>query len=187
MKILFVTGNQRKMRDARAACEPFGITVEQLKPHIDEIQHHDPLEISRHKAAQAFALAKQPVVINDASWNIPALNGFPGGYMKDVAEWFTPQNFIDLLNGQDAKICCIETVIYIDGTQEKVFQEEYWGRIADQPKGTGNSIEQVAMFGDKTIGEYHQVGELAIDPKECIWHGFVHWYSEYAKPDITQS
>lgn len=22
---------------------------------------------------------------NDSSWSIPALNGFPGGYMKDVA------------------------------------------------------------------------------------------------------
>lgn len=177
MKISFVTGNQRKITDARAACAPFGIEVEQLKFHIDEIQHHDPLEISLHKARQAFAQAKQPIVINDASWNIPSLNGFPGGYMKDVMQWFTPEDFITLVNGKDNKICCIETVIYTDGSEDKVFQGEYWGSIASSPKGTGNSLERVATFNGKTIGEYRQADQLAIDPKEYIWHDFAQWYA----------
>ena len=34
------------------------------------------------------------IVVADTSWSIPSLNGFPGGYMKDVAEWFTPEDFI---------------------------------------------------------------------------------------------
>lgn len=181
MKIHFVTSNQRKIMDARAACSLFDIEVEPLEFPIDEIQHHDPLQISRHKAQQAYQLAKQPIVINDASWSIPALNGFPGGYMKEVAAWFSPDDFIRLVQGKDNRICCIETVIYIDGDHQEVFQGEYWATVSPKPRGVGNSIEQVAVFGGKTIGEYRAAGKLAIDPKDYIWHDFAKWYVDWAK------
>ena len=51
---------------------------------MDEIQHHDPLKITEAKVKSAYEKAGQPVVVNDSSWEIPVLGGFPGGYMKDV-------------------------------------------------------------------------------------------------------
>ena len=83
-QITFVTGNSRKFEEASSVLQQYGVTVEQLQLDIDEIQHHDPLEITKAKACAAYQKAGRPVVVNDTSWKIPALNGFPGGYMKDV-------------------------------------------------------------------------------------------------------
>lgn len=91
-KILFATNNQRKIREAMVACEKFDVEVEQVKLEIDEFQSNDPQKISKEKAEAAFLLVKKPVVVTDTFWNIPALNGFPGAYMKDVAEWLKPED-----------------------------------------------------------------------------------------------
>lgn len=96
-KILFATGNERKIGEAKAACDDFGIEVEQVDLDIDEIQAHDPTVIAKHKAQEAYKQVNEPVVVTDTSWNIPVLGGFPGGYMKDVSAWFEPQDFISLM------------------------------------------------------------------------------------------
>src|SRR5688572_22705003 len=112
MKIYFATGNDRKLGEARMACEPFGIEVEQVLLDTNEIQSHDPLAVSRHKAEEKFRLFKKPLVVTDTSWSFPALRGFPGSYMKDVAGWFTEQNFLNLLRGeQDQRVSFTETII----------------------------------------------------------------------------
>ncbi|MDZ7785726.1 MAG: non-canonical purine NTP pyrophosphatase [Candidatus Saccharibacteria bacterium] len=179
MKITFVTGNPRKLGEAKEACKPFGIEVGQTKLDIHEIQHHNPIQISKHKANEAYDLIKTPLVINDATWKIPALNGFPGGYMKDVAEWFSPEDFIALMkNKRDKRLCCVETVIYKDKNVEKIFHREFWGEVSNNPKGSGNSIEQIAKFNGKTIGEHRDQGRFAFDAKDYIWHDFAKWYSE---------
>ena len=178
-EILFATGNERKIGEARLACQDFGITVKQIKLVIDEIQSHDPIEISQHKANEAFKQAKSGVVITDTSWSIPALNGFPGGYMKDVAEWFTPEDFITLIaSKKDRRISFTETIIYQDDTRTKTFSKEYFGEIVTTPRGNGESIEQVAEFDGFTLGEQHDKGRFSHDPKDYIWYQFAQWYAQ---------
>lgn len=177
MKIKFITGNDRKLSEASLACEPFGIKVEKIKLEIDEIQSHDPTQISKRKAKDAYSLINMPLVINDATWRIPALGGFPGGYMKDIAEWFRPEDFISLMSKKhDRSICLVETVIFRDESTEKIFQKEYWGEISKTPKGTGNSIEMVAMFDGETIGECFDAGRFAFNPEDYIWNDFAEWF-----------
>ncbi|MEI6054317.1 MAG: non-canonical purine NTP pyrophosphatase [Candidatus Saccharibacteria bacterium] len=180
MNITFVTGNQRKLGEAKQACKDFDIEVEQKQLEIDEIQNHDPIKISIHKANTAFKLLKRPIVVNDSSWTIPALNNFPGGYMKDIAEWFTSKDFINLMKDKaDKRIGCIETVIYRDKDLTKIFHKEFWGEIATKPKGkSGNSIERVAIFNGKTLAEFHDEGRFAYESKDYIWHDFAKWYAK---------
>ncbi|HTE21771.1 MAG TPA: non-canonical purine NTP pyrophosphatase [Candidatus Limnocylindria bacterium] len=176
--ILFATDNDRKIGEAKAACRDFGIDIRQIKLEIDEIQSHDPLKISLHKASRAFELAEKPVVITDTSWNIPALSGFPGGYMKEVADWFTPEDFLTLLAGkQDRRVSFTETIVYKDSRQTKTFSKEFWGEFADKPRGSGLSIEQVAVFDGKTIGEKRGQGKFSHEPKEYVWYDFAKWFS----------
>jgi XTP/dITP diphosphohydrolase len=184
LKIVFATGNNRKLAEARAACKDFNIHVEQMTVEINEIQHHDPVEIAKHKAAEAYRLVKSPVVINDTSWSMPSLKGFPGGYMKDVKEWFEAQDFINLANSKnDNRINFIETIIYIDGETTKIFNQEYKGKIADKPRGTGNSLESIAEFDGVTLAERHDRGEFSHKPEEYIWYQFATWFS---KKNITK-
>lgn len=177
-KLLLATGNERKVGEARAACDGFGIEIEQVKLDIDEIQSRDPVVIAKHKAKEAYWQTNTPVVITDTAWRIPALNGFPGGYMKDVAEWFEPRDFIGLLSGyEDETICFTEIIVYTDGDNTEVFKQEYEGRIVDKPRGEGESIEQVAEFNGQTIAESRNQGEFSHQPEDYIWYQFAQWYT----------
>jgi len=68
--ILFATPNDRKIKEAKAACDKYEIKIEQIKLDIAEIQSDNPEEIGRDKIDKAIAQTKKPVVITDTSWNI---------------------------------------------------------------------------------------------------------------------
>lgn len=179
-KLLFATGNIRKLGEAKLSCDLFGIDVEQVQLDIDEIQSHDPLVISKHKAESAYRLTNRPVVINDAFWSIPALNGFPGGYMKDVMHWFVPEDFLALMrNKQDRSVIITDCVIYKDSKTLKVFTQEITGIISIEPKGDGNSIEQLTIIDNLTIAEHHNLGQFSQKPEDQVWYDFAKWFSEY--------
>lgn len=180
-KILFSTGNQRKIKEARAGCDLFGVEVVPIELDFEEIQSHDPLNISRRKAEDAYKLAGEvAIVVADTSWSIPSLRGFPGGYMKDVAEWFVPTDFINLVSGKDDKtIIFRESIVYKDNNEVKVFSKEYIGRITDNPRGnSGNTLDKVAEFNGATLAENHDSGQTSHKPEDYIWYEFAKWFSE---------
>ena len=177
-QIIFSTGNNRKVQEARAACTRFDIIVIQKELAIDEIQSHSPVDIAIHKAQEAYALLGAPVVINDSSWNIPALNGFPGGYMKDVNEWLETDDSLNLMNAKsDRRVCTTEHVVYRDSADTKIFTKAIWGEIATTAWGYGKGVEQVALYKGRAIGEYQQAGELIVPPEDDIWIDFANWFS----------
>lgn len=180
--ILFATGNMRKITEARATLAPLNIDIEPVKISIDEIQHMDPAEITKAKAKAAYAVVKQPVVVSDTSWAIPALGGFPGGYMKDVATWWQADNWLDIMKAQaDKRIICMEHVAYYDGGVLQHFEERYEGRFVDTARGRthdAESFEQVViLYGDKTMAEQLAGGDIA-SAGETLghWQQFGEWY-----------
>ena len=74
-KITFVTSNPHKLEEAKSVLKGYGIVVEPLQIDIDETQHHDPLRVTEAKVKTAYEKVGQPVVVNDSSWEIPALGG----------------------------------------------------------------------------------------------------------------
>ena len=180
-KFYFSTGNERKIIEARAACDLFGIEVTPIELHFNEIQSHDPIAISKQKVEDAYKLADKPaIVVADTSWSNPSLNGFPGGYMKDVAEWFTPYDFVNLLSDKDDKtIIFRETIVYKDKDEVKIFSKEYVGRMADAPRGnSGNSMDKVAEFNGLTFDETQELNRTSHKPEEFVWYEFAKWLSE---------
>ena len=175
-KIKFVTGNPRKLEEARSVLEGYGIVVEPLQIDIDEIQHNDPLRIAEAKVKMAYKKAGQPVVVNDSSWEIPALGGFPGGYMKDVVGWFTAEDFLALMKDKnDRRIILHDVVAYFDGEQLKLFIYDQTGVFINQSCGEGTSMNQVVSMEDSgglTIAE-----EFALrhDGAEINPAHFQHW------------
>jgi len=171
------TGNKRKLGEAKQAAKIYDIEVKQVVLEIPEIQSVDPLKVSEHKVRSAFALIKKPVVVSDASWNIPAYNGFPGAYLKDVKEWFSEQDFINLMaNKKDKRIAFSENISFYDGKTLKQFRKEYWGNFVDQPRGKGNSIENVVEFDGITLGERREQGGFSHKPEDYVWSEFFDWY-----------
>lgn len=176
--ITLATTNQRKIGEAKAGLDDFGIEVRPIKLDITEIQSADPVAIAKHKAKEAFRLTKKAVTVTDTSWSIPALGGFPGGYMKDVATWFRPEDFINLIKDyDDRRVSFTETIVYQDAEQTKIFSQEFVGQIAETPRGdTAWSIEQIAEFDGFTIAERRNQGRFSHDPKDYIWYKFGEWF-----------
>ncbi|KKQ74176.1 MAG: Nucleoside-triphosphatase (NTPase) [Candidatus Woesebacteria bacterium GW2011_GWB1_38_5b] len=177
--VLLATSNERKIGEARLACDMFNIKIRPIKITINEIQSHNPKIITKDKAEKAFTIIKKPIVVTDTFWNITSLNGFPGGYMKDIVEWFDSTDFINLVkNKKDKGVSFTESIVYKDSRREKSFSKEFWGVITNKPRGAGNSIENVAEFDGVTLGERRARGGFSHKPKDYIWYDFAKWFSK---------
>lgn len=179
--LAFVTGNKSKFLEMCAACQPLGVDIEQLELPVDEIQSHDPEKITIHKAREAFRLARRPVVVNDSYWNILALRGFPGAYMRYIDEWFKPEDMLRLMDGKtDRTITCTETLVYYDGKRTKIFTQTFNGTITAEPRGAGKTLQQlVVLEGDtRTIAEIHHAtnGKYQGAFINQLWQDFAKWY-----------
>lgn len=182
-KIAFITGNPHKLEEAKSVLKDYDITIESLQFDIDEIQHYNPLEITKAKARAAYEKAGYPIVVNDSSWEIPALGGFPGGYMKDVANWFTAEDFLALMKDKnDRRIILHDVVAYFDGEQLKLFIYDQTGVFINQPRGEGTSMNQVVSMEDSgglTIAEEFALRHdgADINPDHFRhWQKFGEWF-----------
>jgi XTP/dITP diphosphohydrolase len=180
MTITFITGNKFKFDEAVEVMEPYGITVLQEKVSIDEIQSTDVVEIAIDKAKKAYAVLQRPLVVTDAGWGIPALNGFPGAYMKDVNNWFTPQDWLNLMQDKSDRSATIrEATVFIDGDLVKVFTRDTTGVFVDHIAGNSLSgFDKVVSFVDsgETISEVYDKALSSFSRKENLWHDFARWY-----------
>ncbi|NCS31866.1 hypothetical protein CO026_00625 [Candidatus Kaiserbacteria bacterium CG_4_9_14_0_2_um_filter_41_32] len=180
MKISYVTGNIGKFENAQKFFNQFNIDVQQLSIKVEEIQSGDSLEIAIAKAEAAYAQVKRPLFVNDASWIIPALGGFPGPFMKFVNQWFKPQDFINLMTDkEDRRIILKDSIVYINESGHTVFTHEHVGEI----------LNEVATFDYKhptdvvvslskdhsSIAEEKSKGGFFIEDEDAVWKEFVTW------------
>lgn len=182
INVQLATRNTRKLGEARLGCQLFGVSIQRVNVEFQEIQSQDPVEIALHKSLQAFEQLRSPVVVADTFWTIPALNGFPGAYMKEVTRWFAPEDFVRLmLPYEDKRLYFTETVVYRDENHYRTFSEEYWGVMSASPRGDGIAIEQVAEFNGHTIAERRNQGRYSHDPEGFVWSDFARWYADFQR------
>ena len=101
MKIKYVTGNKIKINYANNQLNKFGIEIEQVVLDVHEIQSLEKFAVAEDKAKKAFAILNEPFFVTDTFWEIPALNGFPGAFMKYINNWFVPQDILNLMKDKN--------------------------------------------------------------------------------------
>lgn len=186
-KILFATGNSRKIEEASNTLSIYDINVEAIKINIDEIQHHDPAEITKAKARSAYEVTHKPTVVSDTSWEIPTLGGFPGGYMKDISSWFDAEDWLVLMaRHEDKTIYCHEHVAYFDGEELQHFFSTYEGRFVNEARGRIDESESferaVILYGDKTMAEQLAQGDIASAGESLDhWKQFAEWFTKNSR------
>lgn len=79
LPFVLVTGNRGKIAEARLA---LGADLEAVELDLPEIQSLDLIEVLRAKADEAWRQIGRPLVIEDVSLELQALNGFPGPLVK---------------------------------------------------------------------------------------------------------
>lgn len=103
-KLFIVTGSVFKFGDLAAKLGEY-FDCEQRVWDQPEIQG-DPEEIIKHKLKKAYEIFKHPVLVDDVSVNMEALNGFPGPYMKDFWKCFTPEEMGKKFAGSKISATC---------------------------------------------------------------------------------
>ena len=190
MQILCATGNNVKFNIGKHAFDRHKIDLVQTRLDINEIQHIDPLKIIEHKARQAYLKTKEPVIVTDDCWNIPALNAFPGGFMKYINDWFLPHDFIHLMNDKsDRTIHLVQYVAYCDGGEPKICVSSVPGKIINEPRGEhGASIMKIVCFDDDnglTASETYDKGlqhdEIRMKSRSRSWQELAQWLTKENK------
>lgn len=189
--VYFATSNQEKLLIAKTVCSKFDIKVMQASIDIDEIQGEDPVIIVQDKVRRAYEGLSKPVVVSDDSWDIPALNGFPGPYMKSINKWFKSDDFLRLMSGiKDRTIILHQLLAYCDGSILKVFSNDIHGKVIDEPHGKNDRSPNMTVTvldydNGKTIAEVFEQGEKAVVERYLTrpdaWHGFAEWYKSETK------
>lgn len=181
-KLYCATGNTQKFTLGKIAFDEQGVDLEQVFIEVDEIQGEDPEAIVTDKARKAFAAVGSPVIVSDDSWSIPALNGFPGAYMKSMNHWLEPTDFLNLMSDKkDRMIYLDQYLAYIDDEGIVIFNKRLHGVVTSSPRGeTGPSIMRIVELEDDgmTIAEMFEAG-LANrkNAKRDAWSDAARWFS----------
>lgn len=131
---IFVTGNTHKVEALKYW---LGYELPHKAIDIEELQELDSELVVRHKAIEAFAIIKKPVLIEDVSLVYNALGRLPGTFVKWFIGEMTLESGCRLLDGFADKTAVAQvTYAYYDGSKMHIFEGRVNGVIADHPKGT---------------------------------------------------
>ena len=86
--IIFATSNSGKVATLERWCRVAGLDADIAQSALDliEPQADTAEEVAQVKARQAYEQLRQPVLVDDSSFHIAALNGFPGAYIKPMLQ-----------------------------------------------------------------------------------------------------
>ncbi|MCR4326108.1 MAG: non-canonical purine NTP pyrophosphatase [Candidatus Roizmanbacteria bacterium] len=133
--LTFITGNKAKA-ELLARYLDYPITHKDID--LIEIQSLDVQEVAVHKAKEAYAHIKSPVLIEDTSLEFNALGKLPGTLIKWFLHELGNDGLCTLLNQySDKRATCIVMFVLYDGKAITTFSGEMKGMIATKPKGTG--------------------------------------------------
>lgn len=130
--IIFVTGNEHKLKEARSILKNF--TINKKKVDLPEIQSTSVEEVIKNKLDVGKKIMKSSkFFVEDTGLYIEKLNGFPGALIKFYYEHLKNDGISKQTGGSN---CYAETIIgYYDGKNKYFFKGKINGKIAKNPKG----------------------------------------------------
>ena len=176
MSLIFLTGNQIKLGMARRELEPLGIEVTNKDLDTPEIQSMDVEEVAKFSAKYGGDQLQADVMVTDVGYYIPALNGFPGPFIKYVNQTLTPQDLLNLMADHDDRTIVIkECLAYCPhGGEPMTFTATQTGQIIREPRGEGTPINTVV----KLDGFDRTVAEVPLDELLDYWFEDLSHYKE---------
>ena len=169
IKIIFVTGNIHKVREAREILSEAGIIVEQNNCGYPELQEDDLEPIAVFGAKWASDKLKNEIMVDDSGLFIEALNGFPGPYSAYVADTLGNERILKLMENETNRSAIFKCVIgyCFPGKEPVIFTGVVKGEIARSSRGNNG-------FGYDPIFEVEGItfGEMTEDMKNMLSHRY---------------
>lgn len=172
--VVYVTSNELKFKVGLRALNGSLITLERKSIDTPEIQSKSVEEIAEFSANWASQQLNQPVVVLDVGYYIEALNGFPGPFIKFINEWFSADDFLNLLQGKSSRRVVIRDCLAYCTPNDKpvVFCQVYHGEIAVKAgRLKGSPIDQVFI----PSGYSKPISEIPADELITYWSNATIW------------
>ena len=129
--LLFATGNRHKFDEVSKVLAEFGIELGQEKMDLVEIPSDSLEEIALHKAKQAFAKLKQPLIAEDTGFFMEAYKGFPGTNPKWVVERIGLEGILKLASGKSRKGYFQTVICFIESPESyRFFEGKMHGKLS---------------------------------------------------------
>lgn len=164
--LYLVTKNQSKLMAAKSAFDKYNIEIISLDKDYPEIQAETSVEIARFTALQAAKDIKSPVVREDHSLFIHALN-IPGPYINYIEKKISAEKLLKMLKSFNDRSGYFEIATVYAEPNGKVFKYVFQVPITFGEEIKGNSHRGwngLIRIGDETraITEYPEQERLHI-------------------------
>ncbi len=166
MKLFFVTGNQNKLREAKQILGD----VESISVDLPEIQSLDSHEIIKQKLQETYHLQHSPIFCDDVSFEIKALNGFPGPLIKWLIRSIPLEEITKWVHQYSDHSVVVKSVIgFKDKDRIEFIEGIVKGKIVEPRGENGFGFDSIFLpeGSDKTFAE------MAPEEKNLISHRYL--------------
>ncbi len=163
MKLLFVSRNAHKIREAAALCAPRGVEIEAYRDQIEELQTDDSARLVRDKLLRAFQRVKRRLIVEHTGLKIHGFAGMPAGLSQLFWDKLQAVGFCRYFPRHE--VTAFTLIGYCDGRQTHQFSGEIRGQIVDQPRGNSD-FQWDTVF--QPAGETRTFAEMSADEKNAI-------------------
>jgi XTP/dITP diphosphohydrolase len=183
MKLTMVTSNTNK---AREVAEFFGgfLEVTHIPLEIPELRSDDVVVISRQKAQYAYDHLLTPLIVDDTSFFIDALNGFPGSYAAYVLHSIGNTGILKLMKDVKNRNAHFTTAIaFADEQGIRHFSGTIHGRIITVTRGSGGfGYDPIFDLDGRTLAELPLEEKSRISHRALALTAFRDWFmQEYGR------
>ncbi len=132
--LVVVTSNKDKLAEIN---EILGTNHQVSKIDIPEIQSLDLDEVITSKAKSAYKKLNKPVMVEDISFEIEALNGLPGTFVKFFLSRLGTEATVKLVGKSKTDTRVTAAVAIYDGKNLKIFKGTVLGTLSSKNRGAG--------------------------------------------------
>lgn len=190
LKITYVTTNKGKVRSLRKRLKEYKISVIHTPLELPEPRSDDVEDIARYKARYAYNILQKPLVVLDAGFYIPSLNGYPGAFVNFTLDKIKLEGILRLVEGKERDAEFRECLCYIDQNhpEPRAFISSLKVKISNEPRGKMKkhlwselACISIPPYTDKTLAEmtrkeYDQYWQDHPRENSCQ-EDFGQWYS----------
>lgn len=163
-KLIFVTGNENKLKEFKNKLVDYNIVNKKLE--FLEIQGKSE-EIIKAKVKEAYSKLEKPCFVEDVSFGFEAWNWLPGPYIKEFVKIIGTEKLPRLLEGHSKKAKAICWIGYAQSKDDIiVLKGEIYGKIVEARFDNGFDFDRIFVPEgyDKTFSE------MTIENKNKISH-----------------
>ncbi|DAC26139.1 MAG TPA: RdgB/HAM1 family non-canonical purine NTP pyrophosphatase [Candidatus Thalassarchaeaceae archaeon] len=178
-RILFLTSNEGKLREAKHALEPWGYEIVSIvggtnKVQLVEVQARDLVTVALSKIEQAESYVENAhqidgVMVEDAGFFIDAHPNFPGVYSAHILESLGLEGILRLMRGRRERGAEFQSTIVLQIESERfVAQGSCRGRLSEEIRGDGGFGYDPLFIPED--GDGRTFAEMSIDEKKALSH-----------------